>query len=100
MKTITKTLATGVTLEQKRQRSGAIRVSIVENNGKQKSSLKEKLLVSPIALTALIAIAYACVKVFGSLSLKTLLILSPVIFFILAVFTAVLIQFYLLIFKS
>ena len=65
-----------------------------------KISKAEKIIVAPIGLFAIICVVGASLQIYSTMSWTELLVLSPVILFTWAVFTAVVINFYLLIFKS
>lgn len=99
MKTITKTLSTGIKTVQKK-RNGRITITVADSETKPKLTKAEKYIVTPIALFAIISIAGGSLQLYSTMSWTTLLVLSPVILFTWAVFTAVIINFYLLIFKS
>lgn len=99
MKTITKTLPTGIKTIQKK-RNGRITITIADSNNKPKISKVEKIIVAPIGLFAIICVAGGSLQLYSQMSWTALLALSPVILFTWAVFTAVVINFYLLIFKS
>jgi len=99
MKTITKTLPTGIKTIQKK-RNGRITITIADSKNKTKMSMVEKIIVAPIGLFAIICVAGGSLQVYSQMSWTALLALSPVILFTWAVFTAVVINFYLLIFKS
>jgi len=99
MKTITKTLPTGIKTIQKK-RNGRITITIADSNTQPKISMAEKFIVTPIALFAIICIFGGSLQIYSTMSWTALLVLSPVILFTWAVFTAVIINFYLLIFKS
>jgi len=99
MKTITKTLSTGITTVQKK-RNGRITITVADSKKQPKLTKAEKYIVTPIALFAIISIVGASLQVYSTMSWTELLVLSPVILFTWAVFTAVIINFYLLIFKS
>lgn len=99
MKTITKTLPTGIKTVQKK-RNGRITITIADSKNQKKMPLLEKIIVAPIATFAIICIAAGSLQLYSQMSWTALLVLSPVILFTWAVFTAVVINFYLLIFKS
>jgi len=100
MKTKTTNLKTGITTVQKKQSNGVVRIVINDSQSQPKLTKTEKWLVAPLGVLALFCIATASIKIYSSLSLTALLALSPVIFFTWAVFTAIVINLYLLIFKS
>lgn len=99
MKTITKTLPTGIKTIQKK-RNGRITITVADSKKKPKISRTEKIIVAPIALFAIICVVAGSLQLYSEMSWTALLVLSPVILFTWAVFTAVVINFYLLIFKS
>ena len=99
MKTIKKTLSTGIETIQKKE-NGRITITVADSKPKPKISKAEKYIVAPIALFAIMLIVGGSIKVYSTVSLTALLVLSPVILFTWAVFTAVVINFYLLIIKS
>ena len=99
MKAITKTLPTGIKTIQKK-RNGRITITVADSKDKPKMSLAEKIIVAPIGIFAIICVAGGSLQIYSEMSWTELLVLSPVILFTWAVFTAVVINFYLLIFKS
>jgi hypothetical protein len=99
MKTITTTLPTGIKTIQKK-RNGVITITVADSEDKPNITLAEKFIVGPIGLFAIICVAGGSLQLYSTMGWKTLLVLSPVILFTWAVFTAVIINFYLLIFKS
>jgi len=99
MKTITKTLPTGIKTIQKK-RNGRITITVADSKTQPKLNKAEKYIVAPIAMFAIICIFGASLQIYSTMSWTALLVLSPVILFTWAVFTAVVINFYLLIFKS
>lgn len=99
MKTITKTLSTGIKTVQKK-RNGRITITVADSETKPELTKAEKYIVTPIALFAMICVVGGSLQLYSTMSWTTLLVLSPVILFTWAVFTAVIINFYLLIFKS
>lgn len=99
MKTVTKTLSTGIKTVQKK-RNGRITITVADSKTKPKISKAEKIIVAPIGLFAIICVVGASLQIYSTMSWTELLVLSPVILFTWAVFTAVVINFYLLIFKS
>ena len=99
MKAITKTLPTGIKTIQKK-RNGRITITVADSKTQPKITKAEKFIVTPIASFAIICVVGASLKIYSSMSWTELLVLSPVILFTWAVFTAVVINFYLLIFKS
>jgi hypothetical protein len=99
MKTITKTLPTGIKTVQKK-RNGIITITVADSKTKPKTTKAEKYIVTPIALFAMICVVSGSLQLYSTMSWTELLVLSPVILFTWAVFTAVIINFYLLIFKS
>jgi len=99
MKTITKTLQTGITTIQKKK-NGRITITIADSKTQPKLSKAEKYIVTPIALFTIICLIGGSLQLYSTMSWTTLLVLSPVILFTWAVFTAIVINFYLLIFKS
>ena len=99
MKTIKKTLPTGIKTIQKK-RNGRITITVADSKTQPKISRLEKIIVTPIAMFTIICIFGASLQIYSTMSWTALLVLSPVILFTWAVFTAVIINFYLLIFKS
>jgi len=99
MKTITKTLPTGIKTIQKK-RNGRITITVADSKTQPKLSKAEKIIVTPIALFAILVIIGGSLQLYSTMSWTELLVLSPVILFTWAVFTATIINFYLLIFKS
>ena len=99
MKTITKTLPTGIkTIQEKR--NGRIKITIADSRTQPKMTKAEKYIITPIALFTIICLFGGSLAIYSTMTWTTLLVLSPVILFTWAVFTAVVINFYLLIFKS
>ena len=96
MKTITKTLPTGITTVQKKSRNGAITITIADSTTSQSLNLN-------IYMKVFISLMY-WLFVFGSLSLLShivsnfsttqLLMTSPIWLFIGALYTASFIQYY------
>lgn len=99
MKTTTKTLPTGIKTIQKK-RNGRITITVADSKTQPKISRAEKIIVAPIALFTIICVVAGSLQLYSEMSWTALLVLSPVILFTWSVFTAVVINFYLLIFKS
>lgn len=94
MKTITKTLPTGITTVQKKSKNGTITITIADEKSVPKLKWYQKLMIYPLLLLINLALPFVIYNQFATLDMFEFLILSPIFGFVVSLYCIVLIQSY------
>ena len=100
MRTITKTLPTGITTVQKKSKNGTITITVANEKSVPKLKWYQKIILYPLLLLINMALPFVIYNQFATLDIFEFLIISPIFGFIVSIYCIVLIQSYLIVARN